>query len=311
MSSYYDQLKKHYPFLEPLDIYNFDVEDLDGLEAEDYKFFCDEYLMEESLENQSSKHDICKKLVRNFVHINPPSRKIDHYDCVCLINWLYNKAVSSNIPFDFVHGLFQYLGEQSSILPNFGSCDYDQFEIIMEDPEKIRKALIEYINECVKVYETYIGKCNTRKLDGIFCDELYHFEEIYKDIQTEFSESEYNIPDLRNAPGKNVEKFSLKVEEKVLNVRNGDVHADEEIAPGGMSTTNIATISSLVSVPIVSFYAYKFTPLRQWLRGIPGKKSRLSSDIGELTEQLQNDYEIEYLNSDDSQFHIGYHSANY
>ncbi|KNA02216.1 hypothetical protein PVNG_05539 [Plasmodium vivax North Korean] len=271
-----------YPFLEPLDIYSFDDEDLDGLEAEDYKSFCDEYLMDEPLENQNEKHDICKKLVRNFVHLSTKGRETGHYDCVCLTTWLYNKTVSSNIPFDFIRGMYLNLGEQGDFLPNIGLCDYDQFEIIMKDPEKVRKffyfsinieeikkiiplgkkyshqkALIDYINECIQVYEKYIGNCSSVTYDNILCNELNLFEHLYEELKSEFSESEYNIPELQNTPGKNVEKFSLKVEENALSPRDRGVQTDGEIAPGGMSTSKIVTMGSLIYVPAVSFYVFK------------------------------------------------------
>ncbi|SCA81866.1 hypothetical protein PVC01_000057200 [Plasmodium vivax] len=336
MTGYYEQLKAKYPFLGPLDINDFDEENLDGLEAVDLKPICDEYLKEESLENQIEKYDICKKFIRNFLHLYTQDRKIGHYHCVCLAIWLYNKAVSSNISLDFIHEMYLNFGNAPEILPNVESCDYDQFEIIKNDPDKIRKffyftisseeikeaiklgksypyrqALIEYINDCVKVYETHIGKCDTKEFNDILCDELYYFEVVYDEIKRELSESDYQISSLQSTPEESIQKFSLKVEENALPPRDSDVQADGEIAPGGMSTSKIVTMGSLISVPAVTFYVFKFSPLKHWLRGNTKNKNRLSSDIGELTEKLQNDFEKEYLKSDDSQLHIGYHAENY
>ncbi|KMZ82985.1 hypothetical protein PVIIG_05280 [Plasmodium vivax India VII] len=271
-----------YPFLEPLDINIFDDENLDDLNAEYFESFCEEYLMEESPENKIHKYDICKKLIRNFVHLATKGRIIGHYNCVCLLNWLYNNVESSNIDFSFIRELFRYLGNQSYILPNVGSCDYDQFEIIKNDPDKIRKffyftisdekikaaislgknypyrqALIEYINDCVKVYETHIGKCDTKEFNDILCDELYYFEVVYDEIKRELSESDYQISSLQSTPEESIQKFSLKVEENALPPRDSDVQADGEIAPGGMSTSKIVTMGSLISVPAVTFYVFK------------------------------------------------------
>ncbi|KMZ85844.1 hypothetical protein PVBG_01354 [Plasmodium vivax Brazil I] len=271
-----------YPFLEPLDINIFDDENLDDLNAEYFESFCEEYLMDEPLENQNEKHDICKKLVRNFVHLSTKGRETGHYDCVCLTTWLYNKTVSSNIPFDFIRGMYLDLVNKPHIFSNVGSCDYDQFEIIKNDPDKIRKffyftisdekikaaislgknypyreALIEYVNECVKVYETYINKCSTKKFNDILCDELHNFDEVYEDIKTKLSESDYQIYSLQSTPDEGIQKFSLKVEENALPPRDSDVPADGGIAPGGMSTSKIVTMGSLISVPAVSFYVFK------------------------------------------------------
>ncbi|KMZ89842.1 hypothetical protein PVMG_06175 [Plasmodium vivax Mauritania I] len=172
------------------------------------------------------------------------------------------------------------------MIPFLNECNHNNFEVINTDPEKLikfysfsisinkiksvvrlgksydhHKALIEYINECIKVYETYIDKCKNGTLDGVLCDELYLFEDIYEEIKTELSESEsesdYQISSLQSTPGEGIEKFSLKVEVNALSPRDMDVRSDGEIAPGGMSTSKIVTMGSLISVPAVSFYVFK------------------------------------------------------
>ncbi|VVA00310.1 PIR protein [Plasmodium vivax] len=320
-----------------LDIDNFDSDEFDGYYASDYNEICVKLLAEHGSDGKSEKIKICNKLVRNLQSLSDPEENANQYQCVCLSSWLYKTAQSSHVTTDFLRDIYRDLGKLTeNMIPFLNECNHNNFEVINTDPEKLikfysfsisinkiksvvrlgksydhHKALIEYVNECIDIYKRYINTYSGPQCDNALCDELLQFEELYEELKSEFSESEYNIPELQNTPGKNVEKFSLKVEENALSPRDRGVQTDGEIAPGGMSTSKIVTMGSLIYVPAVSFYVFKFSPLKHWLRGIAGKKSRISSDIGELTEQLQNDYEIEYLNSDDSQFHIGYHSANY
>ncbi|KMZ96186.1 hypothetical protein PVNG_05847 [Plasmodium vivax North Korean] len=272
-----------YPFLDQLDIDNFDNDVLNGYIAEDYNDICVNLLTRHGSDGKSEKIKICNKLVRNLQSLSDPEENANQYQCVCLSSWLYKTVQSSHVTTDFLRDIYRDLGKLTeNMIPFLNECNHNNFEVINTDPEKLikfysfsisinkiksvvrlgksydhHKALIEYVNECIDIYKRYINTYSGPQCDNALCDELLQFEELYEELKRDFSEYEYNIPILQSTPGKNVENFSLKVEENVLPASNSDVQTNERIAPGSTSTSKIVTMGTLISVPVVSFYALK------------------------------------------------------
>ncbi|KMZ88892.1 hypothetical protein PVBG_05821 [Plasmodium vivax Brazil I] len=263
------------------------------------------------------KH-FCIKLLRNLWHASEitynnnmsPSER-----CINLNKWLYFYRKIDPVPKEFIKKVFNIIFNLDEIMPPYKKCKYSPYEEFIESENvvklsfltdnistiidiikfkehNLRDLCLEYIRKCYEIYRTmnmqYCNVANKTEPSIVsLCAELKGFSESYDTIHEDFLLTE-GSPD-------------------VVIPLLGDRSAIAHRRDGEKSIAESSFLSDPLKSKISTGIA--FTPARSWFHGRNrGVKANNFLDEGEINEMFHNNPNFENMESDNSNYNIGYHN---
>ncbi|CAG9481159.1 unnamed protein product [Plasmodium vivax] len=344
----YDEIKEwktEYPFLEPVwDLFNDFTNDLNETQN-DLFVVCDD-IVEPYLSKKEEYTQYCKILLKNIFGVSVPEIKSEddsiileeplnsNARCTYLNKWLYYFIKKYGVPEEFIKTVFKAVDGLKDLLPKnikYTKCIYESYSSDYAEPEDAIKLsnfadnydiiaeilmgkypqhyqpCLKYIYECANTYRRFNTLYCKNNADHNpkytkHCFDLESFKLTYEGLSKIGSLIE-KLPDLDSPP--------QKIKAALLPSGETDTPTTEQtdFFSGPLKSKITTGVTAWVGACAFLGILYKFTPARDWFsaRNRAAKASILLDDGP--NEMLYNSPDSWNMESDNSEYNIGYHST--
>ncbi|KMZ76958.1 hypothetical protein PVIIG_06356 [Plasmodium vivax India VII] len=347
LSQEINEWKLKYPFLEKIwSLFEDFSNDLIDVDSSLY-VVCDD-IAAGYPDKISEYTEFCKVLLKNLESVsvsenkskfetefeNPEDYMDDSTRCINLNKWLYYYTKIHHVPDEFIKQVFSAMDELVTLWDNnikYTKCFYESYRADYAEPEDIIKLLtfvdnddviqrilmsehsslyyscFNYINECAKIY---------RKLNTSHCNATENSDKKYVNLCRDlgvFKTSYTSLYDIELLEGKVPHLDSPQLEDGAAESQIRDEQVPKTEDTDFLSNPLKSKITTAVTAGVGACgflgFLYKFTPARDWFsaRNRAAKASILLDDGP--NEMLYNSPDSWNMESDNSEYNIGYHST--
>ncbi|VUZ94314.1 PIR protein [Plasmodium vivax] len=296
----------------------------------------------------SEYKEFCKILLKNLDRVSLSENKSesetgagyfednmdDNTRCINLNIWLYYYTKIHHVPDEFIEEVFSAMDGLVTLWGDkfkYTKCYYESYSDVYAEPEDLIKLLtfvdneevilnilmskpssvyyscVDYMNECAKIYRKLntrhckVAQSSDKKYINL-CQELKTFEKYYTSL--------HNIPYLKEKIP-HLDSPQLEHGAAESQIRDGQVPTNEHTDFLSSPLKSKITTAVTAGVGACGFlgFLYKFTPVRSWFsaRNRAAKASILLDDGP--NEMLYNSPDSWNMESDNTEYNIGYHST--